>query len=191
MTFDNDGSGTASLYRKAANGAGGTDRLTIATFEQEPLDWSRDGRFLVYTQLSHSTEIMIQAAAGGPPLSFLGHARGASKAQFNPGVPRWIAYDFDDSGRREIYVQGFEPGKPASSARWQISDAGGIMPRWRGDGKEIFYLSLEGKMMAVSSFDRRRCSSNPRRPNSFSMRARLSCARRISNMTFPRMASVS
>jgi serine/threonine protein kinase len=149
VTFDNDASGAASLYRKSASGAGGTDRLTVAAFEQEPLDWSRDGRFLVYTQLSQSTEIMIQAAAGGPPLSFLGHARGASKAQFNPGVPRWIAYDFDDSGRREIYVQEFEPGKPASSARWQISDAGGIMPRWRGDGKEIFYLSLEGKMMAA------------------------------------------
>jgi hypothetical protein len=64
-------------------------------------------------------------------------------------VPRWIAYDFDDSGRREIYVQEFEPGKPASSARWQISDAGGQMPRWRGDGTEIFYLSLDGKMMAA------------------------------------------
>jgi serine/threonine protein kinase len=149
VTFDNDASGAASLYRKAATGGGGIDRLTTAPFEQEPLDWSRDGRFLVYTQLTHSTEIMVQAAAGGPPLSFLGHARGASKAQFNPGVPRWIAYDFDDSGRREIYVQEFDPGKPASPARWQISDAGGIMPRWRGDGTEIFYLSLEGKMMAA------------------------------------------
>ena len=92
---------------------------------------------------------MIRPRSGGPPLSFLGHARGASKAQFNPGVPRWIAYDFDDSGRREIYVQAFEPGKPASPARWQISNGGGIMPRWRADGKEIFYLSLEGKMMAA------------------------------------------
>ena len=51
--------------------------------------------------------------------------------------------------RREIYVQTFEPGKPASFAHWQISDAGGQMPRWRGDGKEIFYLSLDGKVMAV------------------------------------------
>ena len=92
---------------------------------------------------------MVLDARGGQPLSFLGHARGASKAQFNPGVPRWIVYDFDDSGRREIYVQAFEPGKPASSARWQISNAGGMMPRWRGDGKEIFYLSLDGKMMAA------------------------------------------
>ena len=149
VTFANDASGNANLYRKAATGAGTIDRLTTNTVEEQPLDWSRDGRFLLYTQITRSTEIMFQAAGGGQPLSFLGHARGASKAQFNPGVPRWIAYDFDDSGRREIYVQAFEPGKPASSARWQISNGGGMMPRWRGDGKEIFYLSLDGKMMAV------------------------------------------
>ena len=149
VTFANDAAGPANLYRKAATGAGTVDRLTEDTFEQQPLDWSRDGRFLLYTQLTQSTEIMIRAAGGGRPVSFLGHVRGASKAQFNPGVPRWIAYDFDDSGRREIYVQAFEPGKPASAARWQISTGGGIMPRWRGDGKEIFYLSLEGKMMAA------------------------------------------
>ena len=149
VTFDNDGSGTASLFRKAATGAGGTERLTTPAFDQQPLDWSRDGRFLVYTQITRSSEILIQAANRDPPLSFLGHARGASKAQFNPGVPRWIAYDYDDTGRREIYVREFEPGKPASSTLWQVSDAGGQMPRWRGDGKEIFYLSLDGKMMAA------------------------------------------
>jgi eukaryotic-like serine/threonine-protein kinase len=92
---------------------------------------------------------MVRATGGGEPLSFLGHAFGATKAQFNPGVPRWVAYDFDDTGRREIYVQAFEPGKITSQARWQISDAGGTMPRWRGDGKEIFYLSLDGKLMVA------------------------------------------
>jgi Tol biopolymer transport system component len=150
LTFSNDAAGRANLYRKAASGAGTIERLTTHIAEQEPLDWSRDGRFLVYTQITAPTEVMIQAASGGEPVSFLGqHAHGAVHFQFNPGAPRWIAYDFDDSGRREIYVQAFEPGKPASPARWQISDAGGQMPRWRGDGKEIFYLSLGGKMMAV------------------------------------------
>jgi len=150
LTFSNDAAGRANLYRKAASGAGTIERLTTHIAEQEPLDWSRDGRFLAYTQITAPTEVMIQAASGGEPVSFLGqHAHGAVHFQFNPGAPRWIAYDFDDSGRREIYVQAFEPGKPASPARWQISDAGGQMPRWRGDGKEIFYLSLGGKMMAV------------------------------------------
>jgi hypothetical protein len=91
--------------------------------------------------MTFSSEIMVRSATGGQPLSFLSHAFGATKAQFNLGKPRLIPYDFDDSGRREIYVQAFEPGKTASSARWQISNAGGTMPRWRGDGKEIFYLA--------------------------------------------------
>jgi Tol biopolymer transport system component len=150
LTFANDASGAANVYRKGATGTGAIERLTTnSRFAQQPLDWSRDGRFLLFTQITQSGEIMVQPASGGLPLSFLGHARGAGHAQFNPGVPRWIVYDFDDSGRREIYVQAFEPGKPASSARWQISNAGGMMPRWRGDGKEIFYLSLDGKMMAA------------------------------------------
>ena len=79
VTFANYASGNANVYRKAATGAGTIDRLTTNTFEQEPLDWSRDGRFLLYTQVTRSTEIMVQAAGGGPPLSFLGHARGAAK----------------------------------------------------------------------------------------------------------------
>src|ERR1035441_7363331 len=74
---------------------------------------------------------------------------GEPKHSFNPGVRRAIPYDFDGGGRREIYVQAFEPAKPASPACWQISNGGGTMPRWWGDGKVIFYLSLDGKMMAV------------------------------------------
>ena len=149
VTFANDASGVANLYRKAATGTGTIARLTNSRFRQQPIDWSHDGRFLLFTQITFSSEIMVQPASGGRPLSFLGHALGATKAQFNPGIPRWIAYDFDDSGRREIYVQAFEPGKTASVARWQISNAGGVMPRWRGDRKEIFYLALDGKLMAA------------------------------------------
>jgi eukaryotic-like serine/threonine-protein kinase len=150
VTFANDAAGRANIYRKAASGAGPIERLTTKnTVEQQPLDWSSDGRSLLFTQISLSAEIMVLAASGGQQLSFLGNNLGAGRGQFNRGVPRWVVYDFDDSGRREIYVQAFEPGKPASSARWQISDSGGTMPRWRSDGKEIFYLSLDGKMMAV------------------------------------------
>ena len=149
VTFANDASGVANLYRKAATGIGAIERLTNSRFREQPLDWSHDGRFLLFAQITLSSEIMVRPARSGQPLSFLGHAYGATKAQFNPGRPRWIAYDFDDSGRREIYVQAFEPGKAASSARWQISNAGGTMPRWRADGKEIFYLALDGKLMAA------------------------------------------
>ena len=149
ITFANDASGPANLFRKAVSGVGPIDRLSTSNLSQQALDWSRDGRFLLFTQITTiSSQIMVQQG-GGPALSLLGNARGATHAQFNPGVPRWVAYDWDDSGRREVYVQAFEPGKPVSTARWEISSAGGTMPRWRGDGKEIFYLSLDGKLMAA------------------------------------------
>ncbi|HSU69185.1 MAG TPA: hypothetical protein VLJ39_20035, partial [Tepidisphaeraceae bacterium] len=152
ITFANDASGFANLYRKSPTGTGAVERLTTSKVIQQPLDWSSDGRFLLFTQITYSSEIMIQPAGGGEPLSYLAHTFGATKAQFNPGVPQWIAYDHDDSGRREIYVQAFEPGKPASTARWQISINGGTAPRWRGDGKELFYLDLDGTMMAARVF---------------------------------------
>jgi hypothetical protein len=56
-----------------------------------------------------------------------------------------MAYTSDESGRREVYVRPF----PAAEGKWQISVAGGQKPRWRGDGKEIFFEAADGKMTAV------------------------------------------
>jgi hypothetical protein len=58
---------------------------------------------------------------------------------------RWIAYISNDQGRNEVYVQTF----PASGGKWQISTSGGRQPWWRSDGKELYYLSADGKLMAV------------------------------------------
>src|SRR5262249_57200415 len=58
---------------------------------------------------------------------------------------KWIAYVSDESGRPEVYVQTF----PVSTAKWRISTAGGSQPRWRRDGKEIFYVSPDHRLMAV------------------------------------------
>ena len=58
---------------------------------------------------------------------------------------KWISYDSGESGRREVYVQRF----PASGEKWQLSSAGGGQSRWRNDGKELFFLSTDGELMAV------------------------------------------
>ncbi len=168
LTFSNDGTRPGNIYRKVVTGAGNAERLTTSPFEQQPLQWSSDGKLLLFTQIGRrmqtatavttsgspipdgSSEIMVRPADGGESLSYLGHSGGAVHAQFNPGTPRWIAYDYDDSGRREVYVQAFVPGRQASTSRWQVSRGGGTMPRWRADGKELFYLTLEGKMMSVA-----------------------------------------
>ena len=114
-------------------------RLTTSPYNQQALDWSADGRHYLYTQIRLSSEIMIGSVTGGEPVSFLGHALGAAAAQFSPGTARWIAYDFDDTGRRRLRP-GIQPGKPASSARWQVSTNGGRYPRWRGDGASSTFL---------------------------------------------------
>src|SRR5262249_40365629 len=62
---------------------------------------------------------------------------------------KWIAYQKNDSGRMEIYLQAFAPGAPASGGRWQLSTNGGANPQWRRDGRELYYFSLDNKLMAV------------------------------------------
>ena len=61
------------------------------------------------------------------------------------GAPRWVAYSSDESGRYEIYVQTF----PAPTQQYQISTGGGEEPNWRCDGKELYYLAPDGRLMAV------------------------------------------
>jgi Tol biopolymer transport system component len=70
--------------------------------------------------------------------------------QFSPDG-RWIAYSSDETSRREVYVQGFAPDRSPATAvgKWMISTAGGDKPRWRRDGKEIYYIAPDRKLMAV------------------------------------------
>ena len=65
-------------------------------------------------------------------------------AQFSPDS-RWIAYASNETGSMEVYVSSF----PGATGKWQVSSTGGQEPKWRQDGKELFYISAEGKMMAI------------------------------------------
>jgi protease II len=78
------------------------------------------------------------------PIPFLQTEFNEGQGQFSPDG-RWMAYASDESGRREVYVQTF----PASGGKWQISADGGAYPRWRRDGKELFYIAAGQKLMAV------------------------------------------
>jgi Tol biopolymer transport system component len=106
-----------------------------------PLDWSRDGRFLLYLADGARNEsglmvLPLDSAGGkaGKTFPLFKTAALSRTAQFSPDG-RWIAYTSVESGRPEVYVQTFPP----SGGKWQISTNGGVMPRWRSDGKEIFY----------------------------------------------------
>jgi Tol biopolymer transport system component len=112
-----------------------------------PQDWSHDGRFLVYTTNDPKTRgDLWTVPLGGDrtPVPFANSSYDESSGQFSPDG-RWIAYRSDESGRYEIYVQPF----PGPGERRRVSSDGGTEPRWRADGREIFYISPDAKMIAV------------------------------------------
>ena len=136
------------LFQKASDGTGSITQLTSEPSAQHAMDWSADGKHLSFTRNVAGTDLMV-LPAGGQPYIFLQTSVSEAHSQFSPITARWLAYTSDDSGRREIYVKAFVPGKPAADARWQISTSSGTMPRWRGDGREIYYWALDGTFMAV------------------------------------------
>jgi serine/threonine protein kinase len=141
------------IYAKSLNGAGKAELLLASSNMKHPNDWSHDGRFLIYDDHAGATrqDLWILPLEGDrKPFPFVATSADETLAQFSPD-DKWVAYQSDESGRPEIYVQGFAPGQSpaAANGKWQISNSGGRAPHWRGDGKELFYVSLDGKMMAV------------------------------------------
>jgi eukaryotic-like serine/threonine-protein kinase len=154
ITFSSGSLDAADLFRKAADGTGVAERLTSTPSPQHPMDWSFDSRYLLFTRndrVRGTTLLILPMAPKTTPYVLLDTPVSEGHPQFNPeGPPRWIAYSSDDTGRREIYVAPFVPGQPASGERRQISSDGGTMPRWRRDGRELYYWALDGRLMAVA-----------------------------------------
>ncbi len=147
VIFSSSRSGPGDLYTKTANGQGDEtlllkdDQLKFAT------DWSRDGRYLVYTSIdpkSAQNVWVLPMFGDKKPIAIAATDFSESNGVFSPDG-RFIAYRSDESGRNEIYVRSF----PQGTGKWQISTAGGTDPSWRGDGKEIFYRGADQRFMAV------------------------------------------
>ena len=112
-----------------------------------PGDWSRDGRFLIYTVLSQNTQhdLWILPMTGErKPFPFLQSTSNEEHGRFSPDG-HFIAYSSDESGKWEVYVQTF----PISGGKWLVSRDGGAQPRWRADGKEIFFIAPDRNLMAA------------------------------------------
>jgi len=147
--------GHIDLYQKPASGATEEQLLLKSDEPKYPSSWSRDGRFLLYSASDakgKSALWVLPLEGDKKPFLFLHTEFNESDGQFSPDG-HWVAYVSDESGRNEIYVRPFSPesGGTASAAggKWLISKAGGTDPRWRGDGKELYYIALDGKLMAV------------------------------------------
>ena len=104
-----------------------------------------DGFFCMVQLTTRGYDLGVLTLTGERKAStFLGTAFNEAQARFSPNT-RWVAYASDESGRFEVYVRPF----PAASGQTQISIAGGTQPEWRRDGKELFYISADGKLTAV------------------------------------------
>ena len=141
--------GSFDLYEKEVSGTGKDTLLLRSEQPKFPLDWSRDGRLLLYRQINPQTnhDIFVLPLDGErTPFAYLQTAAMENGGAFSPDG-NWIAYNSDESGSRvEVYLEGF----PTHGGKRQISLTGGSGPRWRADGRELYYYSLDGRLMAVS-----------------------------------------
>jgi Tol biopolymer transport system component len=143
-----------SLYQQDSRGAGPGEILLRGNRVVHPRDWSSDGRFLVYDALDPKTQWDISilpmepgtTGSNQPPVPFLQTEFNEYSGQFSADG-RLMAYMSDETGTFEVYVAPF----PAIRNWWRkrISNNGGSQPRWRRDGKELFYIAPDGTLMAV------------------------------------------
>jgi Tol biopolymer transport system component/DNA-binding winged helix-turn-helix (wHTH) protein len=153
IVFASDQSGPSDLYRKASDGSGAEELLYADSLSKDPTSWSPDGKFLIYDASSRQSGINLwllplTPEQSGAPLNPIPLQQNGGDGQFSPDG-RWVAYRSTESGRREIYIAAFRGKEPLSGKKWQVSTAGGQEPRWRRDGREIFFVAPDEKVMAA------------------------------------------
>jgi dipeptidyl aminopeptidase/acylaminoacyl peptidase len=137
------------ILSKPVDGGGGVDTLLEAPGYVHADDSSRDGRHLAYSLTGKDGIDLWILPLQNPraPFPLLRTKFVEHEAKFSPDS-RWIAYASNESGRFEIYVQRFQGD--SAPQKWRVSSNGGQQPRWREDGKEIYFVAPDGKLMAVS-----------------------------------------
>jgi Tol biopolymer transport system component/predicted Ser/Thr protein kinase len=148
IVFNSRRKGSFDLYQKASSGAGSEEKLLEDNLDKYPDSWSPDGKFMLYESLGSSRNsnlFDLPLTGDRKPFPLLQTQFGESNGRISPD-DRWVAYNSNESGRNEIYVAPF----PGPGGKWQISNTGGVYPRWRHDGLEIFYLTPDNKLMAAS-----------------------------------------
>ncbi|HET6645923.1 MAG TPA: protein kinase [Pyrinomonadaceae bacterium] len=147
VVFSSSREGLMNLYQKIESGVGNEELLLKSTEAKIADDWSSDGQFIAYQTFNPKTKwdlLMVPMSGDRQPFAFLQTEFSEHQAQFSPDA-KWIAYTSDESGGPEVYVQTF----PASGGKWRVSTGGGCQPRWRRDGRELFYIAADRKLMAV------------------------------------------
>jgi serine/threonine protein kinase/Tol biopolymer transport system component len=159
-----DGSRVAYTLRRAnetqvlerpASGFGKETLLWRYTGLYYTQSWSRDGRWLLLTDVPGSFYLLPmgpnRSGTERKPVSFPEHRAEGRHPSISPDG-RWLLYSSTQTGSREVFVESVpeQMGGPAAGIQKQVSIGGGVQPAWRADGKEIFYLAADGKLMSVS-----------------------------------------
>jgi len=147
VAFASAPDGKAGIYVKAADGAGAQQPLVITSLLSHPTDWTRDGRSLLLDGAAaggNADVWMLPLSGDRKPFPLLQTAFSESEARVSPNG-RWLAYTSNESGRSEVYLRSF----PEGDTKRLVSAAGGRQASWRGDGRELFYRTDAGAMMAV------------------------------------------
>jgi Tol biopolymer transport system component len=146
----------SNLFRKESSDVGNEQRLTQSSNPQDPTDWSRDGRLVLYHEITADggQDLWVlpvtpkgKLAPGAKPRPYLRTPFNELWGRFSPEAPpRWVAYQSDETGRYEVYIQAF----PEPRSKFQISMNGGQYPQWGAAARELFYVSPHNKLMVAS-----------------------------------------
>jgi len=154
IVFASNRAGHLDVYQKSADGSGDERLLLKSEQDKRPTSWSRDGRYLLYESSDPRTQsdIWVLPLEGDRrPIPLLRTEFNETGGRISPDG-RWFAYQSTESGGPEIYVRPFSPEasrENGGGAKWLVSRNGGAFPLWRGDGKELFYVSLNAQLMAM------------------------------------------
>src|SRR5467141_992071 len=141
LVFSSNRGEHVDLYMKNSDGAETEKVIVHDEFNKIPSDWFRNGEYILYTR---GPDLWFLTLPALKSTLFIKAPSIVRNGQFSPDG-KWVAYASNETGKWEIYVTSF----PDARGKWQVSTGGGEEPRWRGDGKELFYISSDSKMMAV------------------------------------------
>jgi eukaryotic-like serine/threonine-protein kinase len=141
VVFSDNREPNFNLYVKNSDGAQEEREIPQDGPDRFATDWSHDGKQILYERGADFWYVSVPEMKAA---EFLKTGASLRTGRFSPDG-KWVAYASNESGKWEIYVTSF----PDAHGKWQISNGGGTQPRWRGDGKELFYLSPDDKIMSV------------------------------------------
>ncbi|MCL5743542.1 MAG: hypothetical protein M1541_06395, partial [Acidobacteria bacterium] len=165
LAFFSNPNGHFDLFDRSSK-SGPEELLVRSDLDKYASDWSPDGRFILYGNIGQSTnsDVWVLPTFGDRrPFPYVQTVSSEGYAVFSPDG-KWVAYQSDESGRAEVYVERFPRPVGANARRWQVSVSGGGLPKWRRDGKELYYMTAEGKVMAAEVKAGDAFAADPPRP---------------------------